>query len=217
MRYLRRSRIKMGTLRSIQPVTRDFGFELGTPIDRYYINGFIRKYSDNICGEVLEVSEDTYASKFANSDFRLTLLHIDEKKGCLQGNLETGEGIPSGKFNCIILTQTLPFIFDLEPVVNNIYKMLKKGGTLLATNPCISQISRFDMDRWGDFWRFTPLCIERLFQKKFSSNNISITSFGNVLTSTCFLQGIPAEKLSSEELDYLDEDYPVTIGLRAIK
>jgi hypothetical protein len=34
---------------------------------------------------------------------------------------------------------------------------LKPGGVLLATVSGISQISRYDMYRWGDYWRFTTL------------------------------------------------------------
>jgi hypothetical protein len=115
------------------------------------------------------------------------------------------------------MTQTLPFVFDVSSAISNVYKMLKTNGFVLATNPCISQISRFDMNRWGDYWRFTPLSLMRLFEKSFPRNQISIESFGNSLSATCFVQGIPAEKLSIEELSYVDVDYPLTITVLAQK
>ena len=115
------------------------------------------------------------------------------------------------------MTQTLPFLFDLSSAISNIYKMLKPKGYVLATNPCISQISRFDMDRWGDYWRFTPLSLVRLFKEAFQENQLKIESFGNCLSATCFIQGIPAEKLTNEEINFRDKDYPVTLTVVAKK
>ena len=38
---------------------------------------------------------------------------------------------------------------------------------------------------------------------------------GNVLSAMAFLQGIAAEELTSEELDYRDPDFETLIGIRA--
>jgi hypothetical protein len=215
--FLTLKKIRFGSLRIINPVDRDFGFNLGTPVDRYYIENFLREHQNLIQGEVLEVGEDSYTSKYAPSEHRLTILNVVDKPGCLKGDLESGDGIPENAFDCVIMTQTLPFIYDVNSAVFHVHKMLKPGGYLLATNPCISQISRFDMDRWGDYWRFTPLSIKRLLENYFHKDNIKIEAHGNSLTSTCFILGIPCEKLSSKELDYADQDYPVTITALAQK
>jgi hypothetical protein len=215
--FLSINKIRFGSLRTIKPVDREFGFNLGTPIDRYYIESFLREHSKLIQGDVLEVGEDSYTSKYASGEHRLTVLNVVDKPGCLKGDLESGNGIPENTFDCVIMTQTLPFIYDLKSAVFHVHKMLKPGGHLLATNPCISQISRFDMDRWGDYWRFTPLSIRRLLEDHFAKDNIKIEAHGNSLTSTCFIQGIPCEKLSPRELDHADKDYPVTITALAKK
>ncbi|MDG1173944.1 MAG: methyltransferase domain-containing protein [Opitutales bacterium] len=204
-------------MRSLSPIDRDFGFNLGTPIDRYYIENFLYKHRKFIKGEVLEIGEDSYSSKYGNQGINLTILNVEEKEGCIQGDLESGIGIPENSFDCIIMTQTLPFLFDLSSAISNIYKMLKPEGYVLATNPCISQISRFDMDRWGDYWRFTPLSLVRLFKEAFQENQLKIESFGNCLSATCFIQGIPAEKLTKEEINFRDKDYPVTLTVVAKK
>ena len=49
---------------------------------------------------------------------------------------------------------------------------------MLATVPGISQISRYDMDRWGDFWRFTTLSMRRLFEQSFAPADVAVTSRG---------------------------------------
>jgi hypothetical protein len=73
----------------------------------------------------------------------------DNPQATLVGDLATGQGIPVEAFDCMILTQTFPFIYDVQGAITNTYTALKLGGVLLATLPGISQISRYDMDRWG--------------------------------------------------------------------
>lgn len=216
-KYVMLKKIRFGSIRRLEPVDREFGFNLGMPVDRYYIENFLHKHRHLIKGQVLEIGEDSYTSKFACADFRLTILNVVEKEGCIRGDLESGSGIPENSFDCIIMTQTLPFIYDLRSAISNVYRALRPNGYVLATNPCISQISRFDMDRWGDYWRFTDLSLRKLFEQSFSKKEIEVTSFGNCLTATCFIQGIPAEKLSKMELEYIDRDYPVTLTVLAKK
>ena len=210
-----------GSFKKTEPVDRFFGYSRGTPIDRYYIDRFLESNKDSITGNVLEISEDTYTKKFGSFVQESVVLHVKPEKvstyNYLYGDLETGDGIPKDKFDCMILTQTLPFIFDIQSTLRNCHKSLKKNGVLLASVSSISQISRYDMDNWGDYWRFTPLSVKLSFEKIFDKNKINIFEYGNVLTATSLLQGISTEELSKLELDYSDQDYPVTIGVKAIK
>jgi hypothetical protein len=88
---------------------------------------------------------------------------------------------------------------------------------LLATFPGISQISRYDMDRWGDYWRFTTLSARRLFEEVFPPGKVTVRAYGNVLAAVAFLHGLAAEELRRQELDYHDPDYELIITLRALK
>ena len=150
-------RIRWGNLRRITPISRVFGFDRGQPIDRYYIEAFLQRQSHDIRGRVLEIGDPEYTHKFGSD--RVTqsdVLHAvsGNPQATLVGDLATGQGIPHNVFDCIILTQTLLFVYDFHAAVTNCYAALKPGGVLLATFPGISQISRYDMDRWGDYWRF---------------------------------------------------------------
>ena len=40
-------------------------------------------------------------------------------------------------------------------VMKTLTRILKPGRVLLTTLPGISQLCRYGMDRWGDFWRFS--------------------------------------------------------------
>jgi hypothetical protein len=133
------------------------------------------------------------------------------------GDLATGEGIPRGAFDCMVLTQTLPCIYRVEAAVATSFAALAPDGVLLATLPGIGQISRYDMDRWGDYWRFTDASAARLFGGVFGPENVEVVTYGNVLVACAFLQGLAAAELKPEELDRHDPDYQVTIGVRAVK
>lgn len=201
-----------------KPLNREFGFSRGTPIDRFYIEKWLERNKKIIKGDVLEIAEDTYTKRFGEGQFKSHVLHVNSKEeGIIKGNLETGEGIVENSMDCIILTQTLPFIYKFENVISNLFKMLRKGGTALITMGGITQISRYDMDRWGHFWSFTTASVKRLIEESRFEKNYDITVYGNVKTACALLYGVAAEELTMEELEYIDEDYPVSICVVAQK
>ncbi len=215
-----RTPIDWGELRRITPVSRTFGFDRGTPMDRYYIEKFLACHAHDIHGRVLEVGDATYTRQFgADRVTQSDVLHAvpGNRHATIVGNLATGEGIPTSAFDCMVLTQTLLCIEDVGEAIKHAAKALKPRGVLLATLPGISQISRYDMDRWGDYWRFTTLSARRLFEAEFGEANVSVQAHGNVLAATAFLQGISVEELSPSELDDVDPDYELLITIRAVR
>jgi SAM-dependent methyltransferase len=205
---------------SPNPISRDFGLSRGTPIDRYYILSFLQKNSSNIKGVALEIAENTYIKLFDNGVTSFEILHVDNsnRKATIIGDLTKPEELPENKIDCFVCTQTLNFIFDFKRAIEGCYKILKKDGVFLGTVSGISQISRYDMDRWGDYWRFTNLSMKRLFEEHFEAGNVIIETFGNVFAANAFLQGIAVEDIENVHiLDEKDPDYQVIIGIKAIK
>jgi ubiquinone/menaquinone biosynthesis C-methylase UbiE len=147
------------------------------------------------------------------------VLYVKEgnPKATIIGDLTSADHIPSNTFDCAILTQTLQFIYDVPAALKTLYRILKPGGVLLVTFPGISQISRNDMDNWGEYWRFTTLSSRKLFEEVFPSEQLTIAAYGNVLTALSFLHGLATEELRQEELDYRDSNYEVLITVRAVK
>lgn len=216
----RRPPIRWGSLRRLTPISRAFGFDRGLSIDRYYIEAFLQTFSADIHGHVLEIADATYTKKFGGERVSCSdVLHAvsDNPQATLVGDLATGRGIPENTFDCLIVTQTLLVIYDVKAAIANCYRALKPGGVLLATFPGISQISRHDMNRWGDYWRFTDLSARRLFEEVFPASNVQIETHGNVLVAVAFLHGLAADELEQDELDYVDADYQVSITVRAIR
>ncbi len=83
--------------------------------------------------------------------------------------------------------------------------------------PGIAQITQQDNNTYGQFWRLTPMCLERLLREAFVDAEILLKYYGNVKTTTSFLYGEPVASLNQEELEYTDPDYPMLIGAMVIK
>jgi len=203
-----------------KPISAKFGFDRGTPIDRYYIEKFLRNNAELIQGKVLEISENTYSKKYGKGITSFEILHYDtsNKKATIIGDLTDCTTLPENIIDCFICTQTYNFIYDIKKAIAGSHYLLKSNRVLLATVSGISQISRYDMDRWGDFWRFTDLSSKLLFEECFGQGNVEIETFGNVLAAKCFLDGLAVEDLPDRTLlDVVDTDYPITLGIKAVK
>lgn len=203
-----------------EPISSSFGFDRGCPIDRYYIDSFLKQHKNVISGSVLEISESTYSKQFGHDIAKYEILHYDDtnRKATIIGDLTKPETLPEGRIDCFICTQTLNFIYDVQKAIEGSYKVLKPGGAFLCTVSGISQISRYDMDRWGDYWRFTDLSIRKMMEEVFGGGNVEITTYGNVLAATAFLQGLAVDDLPDVSLlDKVDPNYQITIGIKAVK
>lgn len=212
--------VRFGSLWRLKPISRLFGFDRGLCIDRYYIEQFLSVHLSDIQGRTLEVGEDTYTREFGGDRVKGSdVLHVVEgnPKATIVADLACGDSIPSDTFDCVIFTQTLQHIYDVRAAIRTLHRILKPGGVSLVTVPGISQISRYDMDRWGDYWRFTTLSARRLFEEAFPVTSVTVKAYGNVFAAIAFLHGLVTEDLRQEELDYPDPDYEVLITVRAVK
>jgi SAM-dependent methyltransferase len=204
----------------VLPIDPTYGFRWGQVIDRYYIESFLDRYAADIHGSVLEVATDFYTQRFGgNRVSRSEILHYttDNVKATIVADLTDAGNIPSNSFDAIILTQTLQFIYDIRAAIKTLQRILKPGGVLLATCHGISQISPYDMQRWGEYWRFTSLSARKVFTEFFPEDCVAVQAYGNVLAATAFLHGLIAEELHRDELNYQDPNYEVVLGIHAIK
>lgn len=188
-------------------------------MDRYYIEKFLDGRRDLIRGRVLEISEDTYTREFGGDRVeRNDVLHLDDPAPPVRilGDLADAPHIPSDTFDCIIITQTLMVIYDFQKVVETLYRILKPGGTVLATTPGLSQIAD---PAWRTtwYWGFTAASATRMFEDAFGQAGVEVTAYGNVLTTIAFLHGISHEELRPDELDHVDPEYQMLIAIEARK
>jgi SAM-dependent methyltransferase len=206
-----------GTLRRTTPLSDQWGRERGTPIDRYYIEQFLKTHRADIHGHVLEIKDTTYTDRFGRNVTHADVLDLDaaNPRATLIADLAAADSIPANTFDCLIVTQTLQFIADLRAALAHLDRILQPDGVLLCTVPGISRVERAYAAI--DYWRFTPAICQQLFGAEFGPEHVTVQTYGNVLTAMSFLTGLAAEELSPHELDQVDEYFPVTIATRAVK
>jgi SAM-dependent methyltransferase len=212
-------RVNFGSLRRLTPLSRYFGFDRGQPIGRYYGENFLARHAADIRGHVLEIGDAAYTRQFGGD--RVTksdVLHAvaGNPEATIIGDLANIPQIPSDTFDCFILYQTLQYIYDLRAAIDTVYRILKPGGVVLVSVPGIIQLGD---EEWASSrcWSFTRTSVQQLFEEVFPKENIQVETFGNVLATIAALEGMAAEELRREELNYHDPLYQVSITLRAVK
>jgi SAM-dependent methyltransferase len=203
------------------PFSAGFGFHYGKCIDRYYIERFLAAHAASIQGRVAEIGSDQYARMFGADRFtRCDVIDIDENnpKRTLTLDLAQTAAAPEHLFDCILCIQTLFEIYDHAAAVASLHKMLRPGGTLLATLPGLSQrVPATMLGGGGDWWRYTACSAQRLFAADFGEAAVEVSTYGNVLAATAFLHGLVERELTPEELEFHDPDYEVLIAVKAVK
>lgn len=213
--------VRFGSLRRLEPLSREWGFDRGGPVDRHYIEGFLRERREDIRGRVLEIGESLYTEMFGDDRVeRSDILVYDRSENPeaeFVGDITDAPVLPDATYDCVIITQTLQLIYDVPAALATIRRILKPGGVVLATAPGISQINRRDDESWGEYWcwNFTALSLRRRFQERFGYGSVEVRTYGNVLVAAAFLYGLGRTELSRSELDHHDPDYEVIIGVRA--
>ena len=212
--------VRFGSLRRVTPISDEFGYDRGLPIDRYYIERFLADHAAAIRGNVIEVGDSTYTTRFGGDRVeRVDVLDVrsDNPRATLVADLTEPDGFPADAFDCVICTQTLPYIYDIHAAVQTLHRTLRPGGTVLATVTCVSRIWAKGDRIFGDYWRFTGRSSRLLFEEAFASEDVGVTSYGNVLAAASFLYGLATSELRREELDAEDPGVPVLIGISARK
>lgn len=209
------ARVDWGTMRVLRPLSDDWGFDRGSPIDRYWIETFLDRHRTDIRGDVLEVLNATYTRRFGTDRVeRSRVLDIDPHNAAADVIVDLSDPrcLPRAAFDCFILTQTLQLIPEPTVALDNAWWTLREGGTLLVTVPVISRLA----DPKGDYWRFTPAGLELLL-RKCCPGDIDVTGFGNVFAAMSFLAGQAREELERSELDLFDPDFASLACARVVK
>lgn len=212
--------LRFGSFSELSAINNGWGFERGMPIDRYYIEAFLEASKDKIQGSVLSIGDDYYSRKFGDKNVTNNdVLHINStEEATIVGDLSDCPHVASDTFDCFLLIETLQLIYDFKSAIANSHRILKPGGTVLATFPGISPLKDEDWtDTW--FWNFTSQSAYKIFTEVFSPENVSVTCYGNALTTTSFLHGLSIEDLGRLEskLNFHDPQFELVICVVAVK
>jgi SAM-dependent methyltransferase len=208
----------LGTARRTTPLSDVWGIDRGTPVDRVYVESFLERHRSDIRGRVLEVGDPRYTDRYGTGVTAHDVLDVDpgNPQATLVADLARPDAFEEGAYDCFVLAQTLQYVFDIRAAVRSAHRLLRPGGVLLVTVPCVSRIAR-SAGVAGDFWRFTHASVERLLAGEFGADAVDVAAHGNVLTAIAFLHGMAAEELKARELEADDPWFPVVVTARAVK
>lgn len=214
--------VNFGDLRRLSPISAIFGQDRDlVTIERFYIEEFLEKNSDDIRGRCLEMGDPAYISKFGGDAVtQADVLNYVEgnPQATIVADLTDAPHIPDDTFDCIIITQTLQMIFDVDKAIATLYRILKPGGVVLCTSHGMTRVARREgVDDWGEYWHFTTQSKRHLFHRYFPKDNVDVSTVGNVFTCICNLHGLGASEVAPEELATHDPNYEMLVLVRAVK
>jgi SAM-dependent methyltransferase len=208
-----------GGLRRLRPVSRKFGYDRGLPVDRYYIERFLERHQQDVAGRTLEVGDDEYTRRHGGArTTQRDVLHVHggNPAATIVADLADAPHIADGTFDCIVLTQTLHLIYEVESAIATIHRILRPGGVVLATFPGISQLSG---DEWSGTWSWAlgSRLARQLFASRFGDGNVSVETHGNSLAAAAFLQGLATVELTPAQLDADEAGCELLVAVRAVR
>lgn len=208
---------RWGNLRRTRPFSTQFGFERGTPIDRYYLHQFLDQHRADITGRVLEIQMPAYTTRYGQG---VTAAHSVDISNAANPDLTylvdlaKADGvIPDAGYDCFLLPNTLSFLRDLETCLRQALRVVRPGGVILATGSSLVPL----VDDMPDYWRLSGDGWREIASRAWPGCEIQVEQHGNCLAATAALMGLAHEELTPAELDVQDPRYPVLVTIRCRK
>src|SRR5215831_20948083 len=123
-----------GNLRRVSPLSPNFGFERGTPVDRFYLHRFLEVNRAAITGRVLEVQVPSYTLAYGHDVEISDTVDINPRFATTYTcDLAEAPQIPDDYYDCFLLPNTLQHVETLRPALQTMLRVTKPGGTILAS------------------------------------------------------------------------------------
>jgi hypothetical protein len=205
---------RWGNLRRTRPFSERFGMDRGTPVDRHYLQQFFEQHRRFITGDVLEVHQPFYTTRYGSGVRTSHTVDIDPRvRPTYVADLAApGDVIPAGRYDCFLLHNTLHLIADFEAALRTAARTVRPGGMVLAATPVL-------MPHSEEIEYLRP-CVagwRTLAARAWPGYETTVKAHGNSLAATAAMLGLAAEELRPAELDAEDPFYPVLITAAARK
>jgi very-short-patch-repair endonuclease len=208
-------RPRWGNLRRLAPFSTRYGFDRGTPVDRYYLDRFLDRHRSLITGLVLEIQTDGHARRYGRDLERVDTVDISgEFRPTHQCDLaSSGLVLPSERYDCFLLPNTLQHLRDIEGSLHHALRVIRPGGVILASAAGFVPLT----GDAPDYWRMSALGWTEMLERVWKGCEVRVESHGNCLAAVAALLGLAVEELRSDELDVHDPRYPVLTTVRCRK
>lgn len=206
---------RWGNLRRTTPFSTAFGFDRGTPIDRYYVDDFLGRHRALITGRVLEIQASGYTQRFGQGVTASHTLDIDPKFAATYTcDLSRAQDVvPDNSYDCFLLPNTLQHLQDIDGALDNIHRIVRPGGAIIATAAAFIPL----IPDGPDYWRITADGWHEQTSRHWPHDAVEIAAYGNCLAAIAAMHGLSVEDVTPAELDVHDPRYPVLIGIACRK
>ncbi len=205
---------RWGNLRRVEPFSRQFGFDRGTPVDRFYLHRFLDANRASISGRVLEVQVASYTKTYGRGVETIHTVDISPQfTPTYLCDLADASRIPSESYDCFLLPNTLQHVRDLPAVLQTTLRVVKPGGVVLASVAMLLPL----IPDGDDFWHFSPVGWRQTLERAWPGCDLVVEGHGNCLASVAAMYGLALEELDEDELLANDPRYPVLVTIRCRK
>ncbi len=203
-----------GNLRRVTPFSAIFGFDRGTPIDRFYLHRFLHANRALVTGRVLEIQVPSYTRTYGQDVVLSETVDINPVFGATYTcDLADARKIPSDRYDCFLLPNTLQHVADLNGTLQTAVRVVKSGGYVLASAAMLLPL----IPDGEDCWHLSPDGWRRTLAREWPGCEVVVEGHGNCLAALAAMHGLAVEELSEEELSAYDPRYPVLVTIRCRK
>ena len=196
-----------GNLRRTVPFSPHYGFERGTPIDRYYLHAFLEQCRPLITGAVLEVQGTSYTHRFGHNLTAAESFDIvpTSHTTYVCDLAQCDSVLRTAAYDCVLLPNTLQHLRDLDGCLAHAWRIVRPGGSVIASAAGLVPLTA-DVP---DYWRLTPDGWRERLGRAWPGADLRVDGAGNCLAAVAAQMGFACEELSRIELDVRDPRYPV--------
>ena len=199
-----------GNLRRVTPISASYGFDRGTPIDRYYVDQFFSARRDLITGRVLEIQTIDHIRRYGTRVTAADTLDINPAfRPTYCCDLAHADIVATGSYDCFLLPNTLCALRDLDNALREARRLVRPGGIILATVAGFVPLTPDVPAYWhlsADGWRMVAARV-------WPDCDTAVETHGNCLAAAAAMYGIAVEELTASELDVTDPRYPVLVTI----
>ena len=204
-----------GNLRRTSPLSDSYGFDRGTPIDRFYLHRFLDANRAAITGDVLEIQVSSYTQRYGSN---LRDVHTVDVNATFNPTYHCDLAAAAGiiardRYDCFLLPNTLQHVERIDDALREALRVVRPGGTILASNAVLVRLN----SPTDDFWRLSAAGWRKLAERAWPGCEIEIQASGNCLAAVAAMYGLALEELSERELLVQDDRYPVLVTIRCRK
>lgn len=214
---LRRARASFAMAFNGTPLCSNLGFGRGTPIHRHHVEACISGWREDIKGHCVEFQCDLYTTASADpgtiDKLDIIDLSAENERATVVTNLMCEQPFPDGTLDYINNTFVFHAIYDVRPMVDCLWRMLKPGGIMHVAVPGLLMVN----GKYGDVWRYTRLSLEHVLNPVFGGENVCIESFGNSYTASAEMRGLAVEDVAAHRIPPVDDLFPIVLCARCVK